>query len=1602
MIGGVAVSGQAQNETDSKLSITTQMFLQEQKGELSFDRNTAARKKPGLHPVEHARVQKDRRSDNRFYAAPDTIDGKAYIAAYLRLADASAVSDVEALGVVLQEEFNNGLWTSLIPVDKINEVAAVSNVRRINVSPLKMTLTNAARQMTNTDDALTLSTDAIAAGLKQKYDGTGVVLGIIDTGIDFNHIAFKDASGNSRIKQAYVYNGSKATTYTGSQITSTLTDDNTGDHGTHTSSTAGGSSVIVSGTTVTVTDDHANATYGGMAPGADLYLAGIKGLTATYLSNAVKAMCTYADNQGKPLVVSNSWGGQVGPHDGTGDEADVYNSLFGDSHPNRVALFAASNDAGNGGYHLKGTASSSNPLRSILRCHYYSDTDDGFYYDGIIANAWARSTSVSSMTCKIYVLNSSTGAVLKTISVTPSTNGTTVSGLSSYYSGSLYVYKDYVTSDKTQVMLYANELESKSYDSNYNSNYTLAVEFAPSSGSCVIDVWGGNAGAYFTNHLTTSGYTWTAGTDDGSYSDEATIANVIPIGAYVSKTDWTDYNGSSHSMADTYTMGDIAYFSSWGTAANNPVGAMIPWISAPGARLAAGINHNHTSSVDSYSYWGSYFKEDLVVNNSTNPYAMMEGTSMATPTAAGIVALWMQASLDANAQHKDLTVNDVKTIMKETAITDAYTTTGANKDHFGNGKIDALAGIKYILGSSSEPAIRVSANNIAFAATTSQLQPQTRELTVNGFNLDADISITLSDATGAFSIDTPVVAVTDGTASATVTITWTPAEADNYEASLLLESTGADPVTVALTAMVKDLGSASDPFLNIARYATIDEAGWDKTYVNTLYKYTRDEDAEVAWLTMPLYGAWSSVYYSPNAQKWIESSLGTSNTYAGVDWASNDVFPGSSAYFTGTSGNGRARAMGYNNGTTTDLKAVTFYVTNTTGIKASGLGRSGVSSSYPAALKVYECTVNADGSLTAATTVAKSATSTSTSTSTPFVISIDALDAAKVYKVEASIYRGYMYEIGFQTPIEVDKTPQLTVEPAELAFETPLGVEQVKQLAIKGKYLTSPVTIECDTEAFQLSTEEITAAEANAGATVDVSFTTTEMGEQTGTLTLSTEGVEPITVSLTATPLQPTLNVEPSSLTFSTIEAGLTTQASFTVTGANLASGVQTALTDDNGVFVLSEDDTYLSGDELAEGKSVTVTFAPAAAGTYEGSIELTSNHAEPVIVTLTATATAPVPTITASETALAFSGSTDTDITKTFVVSGRALTEDIAVTLTDPKHVFSVSAQSVEATSEGSEITVTFNSAEEGDFTGSITLSSEGAADVTIGLTASAMNGGTASDPYLNIAKYATIDEAGWNTSLVDNIYKYTEDEENEVAWLTLPVYGALVGAKYATNSASFNSGQPQKWVETTVSQTNQCGSTTWGATDVLVGSSSYFTSASAMAVGTNSQNSKTAKTMTFYVTNTTAVKLYISQRSTSLTYPTTLNIYECSLNDDGSVTASSQATKSESRTTSGAGVLSATDLDASKIYKVVASQARGYLYEIAFQTPLKKATVIIGDVNRDGVITIADVTAIVNIILGKETADDDYDHAAADVNADTTITIADVTALVNIILGK
>ncbi|MBR1550946.1 MAG: family 16 glycosylhydrolase [Muribaculaceae bacterium] len=62
---------------------------------------------------------------------------------------------------------------------------------------------------------------------------------------------------------------------------------------------------------------------------------------------------------------------------------------------------------------------------------------------------------------------------------------------------------------------------------------------------------------------------------------------------------------------------------------------------------------------------------------------------------------------------------------------------------------------------------------------------------------------------------------------------------------------------------------------------------------------------------------------------------------------------------------------------------------------------------------------------------------------------------------------------------------------------------------------------------------------------------------------------------------------------------------------------------------------------------------------------------------------------------------------------------------------------------------------------------------------------------------------------------------------------------------------------------------------------------------------------------------------------------------------------------------------------------------------------TMLTGDVNKDGEISVADITALVNIILENETPAI-ADFPTADVNKDNEISVADVTALVNIIIEQ
>ena len=76
-------------------------------------------------------------------------------------------------------------------------IASLQGVKSVSATSCLKLHCDSARSYTHTSDVLT------GRGLPMPYDGTGVIVGMVDCGIEYQHPAFKDANGNSRISRVY-------------------------------------------------------------------------------------------------------------------------------------------------------------------------------------------------------------------------------------------------------------------------------------------------------------------------------------------------------------------------------------------------------------------------------------------------------------------------------------------------------------------------------------------------------------------------------------------------------------------------------------------------------------------------------------------------------------------------------------------------------------------------------------------------------------------------------------------------------------------------------------------------------------------------------------------------------------------------------------------------------------------------------------------------------------------------------------------------------------------------------------------------------------------------------------------------------------------------------------------------------------------------------------------------------------------------------------------------------------------------------------------------------------------------------------------------------
>ena len=174
-------------QTNPKFAWTTELFLLEQR--------QATDSISGQHAPER---RLSAGQQQRLIASPTTIGGTTYISCFIYLQDPTDLSALRALGVRVMKSFKGlNFITADVPVDQLEALAAIDNVTSIKVSPVAQPTTAMAREKTNVTPLLANTEMAQQRGLNTTYDGSGVVLGVIDDGIDFRHIAFQNADGTA-------------------------------------------------------------------------------------------------------------------------------------------------------------------------------------------------------------------------------------------------------------------------------------------------------------------------------------------------------------------------------------------------------------------------------------------------------------------------------------------------------------------------------------------------------------------------------------------------------------------------------------------------------------------------------------------------------------------------------------------------------------------------------------------------------------------------------------------------------------------------------------------------------------------------------------------------------------------------------------------------------------------------------------------------------------------------------------------------------------------------------------------------------------------------------------------------------------------------------------------------------------------------------------------------------------------------------------------------------------------------------------------------------------------------------------------------------------
>lgn len=488
-------------------------------------------------------------------------------------------------------------------------------------------------------------------GLPSSYTGKGVVLGYVDTGMDFNHGDFIDSNGNTRVirywDQQAVFDPIRTPVKYGYGQVFDSSDINFGPqpdysgsgHGSTVSGTGSGNGL-------------ANGLNKGVAPQTSIIMVrtnfNLPNWTLT-VAESIDYIFAVADSLGLPAVVNVSAGDYLGSHDGN-DPAALYIDSLLNQHPGRIVVCAAGNSGQIGKYHVHGEVDADTSFVWMI-----PNASSSFGSPAVFADVWADTSEIKNV--KFAFGADAAGPIFR--------------GRTQFYSamdnlGVADVYDSiYVNGNRIGKVDFSESIEGSNYHLQfvvYTDSSSYNFRFI-TTGAGSYDAWSGAAfglSDFESNVPSVATFPEIANyhmpdTLMTTVSSFACSEKVITVANMENRDSYIDTNGNLYVPTPFIPRGKLSPTSSKGP---NRIGEQKPDVTAAGNLTLSAFNLNEIAYV---------YANNPSMLGAGGLHVRNGGTSMASPIVAGIAALYLEKCPNSTWQ-------DFKTDLLNTTFSNSFMT----------------------------------------------------------------------------------------------------------------------------------------------------------------------------------------------------------------------------------------------------------------------------------------------------------------------------------------------------------------------------------------------------------------------------------------------------------------------------------------------------------------------------------------------------------------------------------------------------------------------------------------------------------------------------------------------------------------------------------------------------------------------------------------------------------------------------------------------------------------------------------------------------------------------------------------------------------------